>query len=277
MDKSGVVNAADLVLLRNYLAGNTGRIPAWQGQPYKVDPLAGNLRYIPAGMFRQGLLTGDPCGDLSWFWHTLTNNLAVMETEVTREMWTALHYADPTGFPLDDPSYFAGSNRPVERLSWREAILFANRLPVLHGLMPCYYCSFFIPIDKTGYLTENISCAWSLKGYRLPAEGKWEFCCRAGTETPFSVTVPGFVNCDQYCGQDDLPELQRVAWFCANAGSQPQPAGQKAPNPWGLKDFHGNVFEWCRDWSDGNYPLGPVMDCRGPAGGDEPDRSRRGL
>jgi formylglycine-generating enzyme required for sulfatase activity len=92
--------------------------------------------------------------------------------------------------------------------------------------------------------------------YRLPTEAEWEYACRAWTSTRFSYgDDPGYTNLTSY------------AWCFENSGFTTHPVGQKLPNPWGLYDMHGNVFEWCQDcWSD-NLPGGIAVDPQGPASG----------
>ena len=55
-------------------------------------------------------------------------------------------------------------------------------------------------------------------------------------------------------------------WWCGNSNGETHRVGGKLPNPWGLYDLHGNVWEWCRDWCDG-YPGGMVVDPQGPIEG----------
>jgi formylglycine-generating enzyme required for sulfatase activity len=94
--------------------------------------------------------------------------------------------------------------------------------------------------------------------YRLPTEAEWECACRAGTTTAYSFG-------------DDVSKLGQYAWYGKNAWDIGEEyahrVGQKLPNPWGLYDMHGNVWEWCQD---GFAPYGSekvVSDPLGPAQG----------
>lgn len=135
-----------------------------------------------------------------------------------------------------NPSWFKGdSSRPVEQVSWDEAVAYCTRLTqmeFLSGRLPPGYA------------------------YRLPTEAEFEYACRAGTTTRFNY------------GDDlDYSQLPEYAWYSANSEQASHPVGQKKPNGFGLYDMHGNVWEWCLDWYRERYPGGTVERPLGPATG----------
>jgi formylglycine-generating enzyme required for sulfatase activity len=140
-----------------------------------------------------------------------------------------------------NPACFEGERRPVEQVSWFDAIEFCNRLSDRQGLRRCYSGS-----------GGGIVCDWEAGGYRLPTEAEWEFACRAGSPTAFSAGP-----CLDPFGPDAV--LESVGWYIENAKSLTHDVAEKERNAWGLHDAHGNVWEWCWDWY-GSYTVPAQID-----------------
>ena len=93
--------------------------------------------------------------------------------------------------------------------------------------------------------------------FRLPTEAEWEYSCRAGTTSAY------------WFGGEDMPK-EAYAWVETTSGNDPHPVGLLQPNPWGLYDVHGNVWEWCSDWwGHEYYSESPESDPQGPETGDK--------
>jgi formylglycine-generating enzyme required for sulfatase activity len=134
---------------------------------------------------------------------------------VTQQQWQAIMG--------NEPSYFKGKNRPVERVSWNNATKFCQKLS-----------------KKTG------------RDYRLPSEAEWEYACRAGTTTPFYLgeTITGELA--NYDASNTYADEQK-----GEDREQTTPVGQFPPNAFGLYDMHGNVWEWCQDVWHSTYDGAP--------------------
>jgi formylglycine-generating enzyme required for sulfatase activity len=121
------------------------------------------------------------------------------------------------------PCRFKGDDLPVERVSWEDAGEFCQRLS-----------------QKTG------------RSYHLPSETQWEYACRAGTSTPFSFGETLTTEIANYNGMHTFAKEPRGTY-----GHVTTPGGAFPPNPFGLYDMHGNLWEWCADnWLD-DYSSSP--------------------
>ena len=123
-----------------------------------------------------------------------------------------------------DLSHFKGNNRPVEQVSWKDAVEFCARLSQLTN-----------------------------REYRLPSEAEWEYACRAGTTTPFYFGETITSKLANYCANSTYAEEAKGEYRKATT-----PVGQFPPNAYGLYDMHGNVLEWCADSWHENYEGAPT-------------------
>jgi formylglycine-generating enzyme required for sulfatase activity len=229
------------------------------------EPLALTLLWIPPGRFWVGSPETEPeRRDSEGPQHLVQlQGFFMSQTPITQAQWREVagwqeRPGERWGRELKtDPSRFQSNegqgekkvrllegesntdNRPVEQVSWLDAIEFCHRLS-----------------KRTG------------RAYTLPSEAQWEYACRAGTTTPFhfgDTISPELANYDGNYAYADGPK----GIYC----EQTTPVGMFPANAWGLHDMHGNVWEWCLDeWHEG-YEGAPT-DGRAWVDGTEGDKSK---
>ena len=200
-----------------------------------APPLA-NMVAIAPGTFQMG--SPEPVGLAPYYNQAVSQ--PVHPVAITRPFWmgrfevTQEEYHAVTG---SNPSYFSGTNFPVEQVSWIDAVAYCDALTVLEaaaGRLP------------SGY------------EYRLPTEAEWEYCCRAGTTSEWSSGD----SLDCMHANHYYSGVHCVYNVNGPGGAYASAVGSLSANPWGLHDMHGNVWEWCLDgyFAGTAYSTGAVSD-----------------
>jgi formylglycine-generating enzyme required for sulfatase activity len=218
---------------------------------FTVEGATQTMRWIPPGAFMMGSPDDEPG---RWADEgprrpvTLSAGFWLFDTPCTQALWSAVMGYNPSRFQTPD--------RPVENVSWKDAKSFIDRI---NGRIPDL-------------------------GLTLPTEAQWEYACRAGTQT---ATYAGPAP---ILGKNNAPALDPIAWYGGNSGvdfdlldgldsskwpmkqyphrnAGTHPVALKEPNPWGLYDMLGNVWEWCEDGMR-TYGKTQALDPVGPTRND---------
>jgi formylglycine-generating enzyme required for sulfatase activity len=153
---------------------------------------------------------------------------------VTQEQYQALMRVNPASF--------RGEKRPVEKVSWDDAVEFCQKLS-----------------QRTG------------RKYRLPTEAEWEYACRAGTTTPFYFGETISTDLVNYNGKSPYGSAPKGQYR-----EQTTDVGIFPPNSFGLYDMCGNVCEWCEDVFNDNYDNAPTDGSAWLSGNNNGSRLLRG-
>ena len=195
------------------------------GDKFTIPSLNLEMIWVEPGTFTMGSPTTETGRSTDETQHevTLTTGFYLGKHEVTQAQYEAVI--------KNNPSKFKSENRPVEMVSWYDAVEFCVQLTVIEG--------------KAGRLPEGMV-------YTLPTEAQWEYACRAGTTTAYS-----------WGGSISASDAN---WDHGNDANQTENVGLYSANPWGFFDMHGNVWEWTADMY-AHYSSREQTDPEGPVSG----------
>jgi formylglycine-generating enzyme required for sulfatase activity len=190
----------------------------------------------------------------------ITKGFYMGKYPVTQGLYQAVMGSNPSYFWDDPADGEEQARRPVENVSWYDALVFCNKLSAMEYLTPVYSISESTdPVNWGAVPQMNNDATWdavtmnaSANGYRLPTEAEWEYACRAGTSTAYNLG-------NNWNGD--------WGWYDGNSGDKTHEVGKKAPNVWSLYDMHGNVLEMVWDWY-GEYGTATATDPIGSVSGD---------
>ena len=260
------------------------------------DEFSHELRLIPAGQFTMGHdesleslqqagFVLPPTGDWTAFLRqegpahsvTITRPFYLGTGPVTRGQFAA--FVRASGYKTEAESdgkggwgYIAASKSSAQKpeFTWRQTgFEQTDEHPVVN-------VTWNDAMAYVTWLNEQSRVRGLGRKYRLPTEAEWEYACRAGTTTRFFTgdtlaSLEGFANVQDASFAKAFPTVDFTKWqkFEFDDGSPfTSVAGRYSSNPFGLYDMHGNVWDWCNDWYDGNYyGKSPKEDPAGPSSG----------
>jgi sulfatase modifying factor 1 len=235
-----LVLAWTIMLLSCQSSGNIRKQESLGGKP--IENHGNNLVLVPGGTFVMGSPESEPNRRDDEKPHPVTlSDFLISKYDVTFEEYDQCIKEKGGEYPNDKK--WGRGRRPVINIQWINAITYCNWKSEREGLERAY---------EIDYKAEGINVEWkkNSNGYRLPTEAEWEYAAKGGpyiAEVSSKAFYAGSENPDKY------------AWYSKNSNDMTHPVGEKLPNPLGLYDMAGNVWQFVWD-SYGEYPDDPQIN-----------------